>query len=113
MRWGNFRLTRAIWRHHTDGQFTNPDQSAMLQNSSLQGSWEPSVSGPLLSFLPGQAGRADRLIAYLQFVQFDIAQVLNINHLVACLIQRMDQLVQLQVDRPGIPVLRVLDQEEI
>jgi hypothetical protein len=51
------------------------------------------------------------LIFICQVLQFGIRQVLNVDHLVVRLVDGLDDLVQFQVDRPGIAVLRILDQE--
>ena len=46
-----------------------------------------------------------------QHIQFRVAHLLDVDHVIPRMIQRQDQLIQLQVDRPRIAVLRVLDQE--
>ena len=50
----------------------------------------------------------DLLVFRLEFVELQIAQVFDIDHLIARLINGADELVELQIDRPGVTILRVL-----
>jgi hypothetical protein len=54
---------------------------------------------------------AHLLISVSEPLQFGIRQVLNVDHLVVRLVDGLNDLVQLQVNRLGIAVLGVLDQE--
>src|SRR5271170_7816957 len=54
----------------------------------------------------------DLFVSCLQFVEFEIAEILNIDHLIPCLVDRPNQFVELQVDGAGVAVLRVLNEED-
>ena len=53
----------------------------------------------------------DLLVLRLKFIEFQIAQILNIDHLIARLINGANELVELQIDRPGVAILCVLYQK--
>src|SRR3954463_1096244 len=55
---------------------------------------------------------ADLLVARLQFIELLVGKVFDVDHLVVRLVDRPDHLVELQVQRLGVPVLRVLDKED-
>ena len=60
----------------------------------------------MLAFLP------DSLVFVGQFLEFSVGQVLNIDHFVMRLIDGFNDLVQLQMNCPGVTILSVLDQED-
>ena len=55
---------------------------------------------------------ADLLVLVGEFLQFIVGEMLDVDHLVVCLVDGLDDLVELQVDGAGVAVLRVLDQED-
>jgi hypothetical protein len=60
---------------------------------------------PVVAFL------AHLLILVRNALEFVIRKVLYIDHLVLRLVDRFDDFIQLEVDRAGVAVLRILDQE--
>src|SRR5262249_247487 len=56
--------------------------------------------------------REQSFIALVQRVHFGLGQVLDIDEPVTWTLQDCDDLVQLEVNRPGILVLRTLDEED-
>ena len=58
------------------------------------------------------AFRFDLFVLRLKFIEFQIAQIFDIDHLVACFINGPYQLVEFEIDCPGISVLGVLDEKD-
>jgi hypothetical protein len=63
------------------------------------------------TFVPSVALAPYPLVFLGQLFQFRIGEMLNINHLILGLINRLDDFVELQMDSACVPVLRVLDQK--
>ena len=51
-------------------------------------------------------------VAGVEIVEFEVAEVFDVDHLVAGFIDGSDELVELEIDGAGIAVLRVLDEED-
>ena len=54
---------------------------------------------------------ANLLVLVGEFLQFIVREMLDVDHLVLRLVDRLDDLVQLQMTGAGVAILRVLDQE--
>ena len=65
----------------------------------------------LCARLPRPVFFTDRGVTFFQFVQLLIRELLNIDHVIAGGHVGADELVQLEMKRLGVPVLRVLNQE--
>lgn len=61
--------------------------------------------GPAVAFL------AHLLVLVGEFLQFVVREMLDVDHLVLRLIDRLDDFVELEVDGARVAILRVLDQE--
>jgi hypothetical protein len=59
----------------------------------------------------GLAFLADFLIFVRDLLQFIIREMFDVHHLILSLVDRLDDLIQLQVNGPGVTVLGVLDQK--
>ena len=55
---------------------------------------------------------ADFFVGSGKLVKLEFRQILYIDHFVLCFVHRMDQLVQLQMNRSCVTILRILDQED-
>ena len=66
----------------------------------------------LPAFAPAIALLPHLLVLVRKLLEFVIGQVLDVNHLVLRLIDRLDDLIELEMDRAGIAILRVLSRLE-
>ena len=57
-------------------------------------------------------GGFDLFIAGLKFVELEVAEIFDVDHLITGLVDSPDEFVQLQVDGASIAVLSVLDEED-
>jgi hypothetical protein len=64
-----------------------------------------SAAAPVIAFFP------HLLVLVREPLEFVVGQVLDVNHLVLRLVDRFNDLIELEVNRARIPVLRILDQE--
>ena len=51
----------------------------------------------------------DLFVLRVKFTEFQIAQVFDIDHLVTCFINGTYQLVELEIDCPGISILGIFE----
>src|SRR3954462_3232349 len=58
------------------------------------------------------AGLADFLVTLFQLIQLFVGKLLDIDKIVVCRMVRTNEFVKLQVQRLGVAVLRVLDEED-
>src|SRR5579859_157996 len=64
------------------------------------------------SQLPAGACRPHLLELRFQDVQFHIAEFLDVDHMVASLVDGVDEFVELEINGPGIAILGVLDKKD-
>ena len=67
-----------------------------------------NIAACLLPFL---SVGTDLLVGPGELVELEVRQILYVDHFVFCFIHGVDQLVQFQMDGPGIAILSILDQE--
>src|SRR5271157_1338969 len=84
------------------GQAAVPKETHSVPKSAF--SWD--------SCLTVRRCRLYLFVGCLHRIQFEIGQSLDIDHLISSLVHGPDQLIQLQIDRAGIAVLSVLDEED-
>ena len=84
-----------------------------------------SIAGPVsLELLSSKAGLfrsgvfcgayvgLGQLVSFRDAIQLCIGEMLDVDHLIFCRADGVDQLVEFQVDGAGVAVLRVLDEED-
>jgi hypothetical protein len=76
-----------------------------------ESSMEFCVDLPLVPLLPLYALGSDFLVALMDEIQFVIAEILDVHHLVARRANGMNQFIELEIDGLGVAVLGVLDQK--
>src|SRR5438105_4445308 len=89
----------------------NPTFYMAAHRAAKSGGWLLAVGGLALAmaFIPFAA---DLFVARLELVEFFVGEVLDIDHLIVSVLDGADHLVELQVQRLCVPVLRVLDKED-
>jgi len=69
------------------------------------------VDLPLVPLLPLYALGSDFFVALMDQIQFVIAEILDVHHLVAGRANGMNQFIKLEIDGLGVAVLGVLNQK--
>jgi hypothetical protein len=65
----------------------------------------------LAPLAPAVAFLSHLLVLVGKFLQFLIREMFDVNHLILCLINGLDDFIEFQVNGAGVPVLRVLNQK--
>jgi hypothetical protein len=69
---------------------------------------EPRLSNACSSL---HAFSANPFVTRLEHVQFGVSQLFYIHHLISRRVDRMDQLIELEINGAGVPVLSILDEK--
>ena len=104
--------------NQVDGQNYNSDDQQKVDQSALRSAFlSDDCRNELLLLNLSRALSFLTLgtyffISYRKLIQVQIGKILDVDHLVLGLVDGVDKLIQFQVDRPSIPTLSVLDQED-
>jgi hypothetical protein len=86
------------------GTYRGFSQSVCVLSTLLR-SFLLQAAAPVIAFFP------HLLVLVREPLEFVVGQVLDVNHLIVRLVNRLNDLVEFEVNRARIQVLRILDQE--